>query len=332
MRNSKILGMGFYVPDKIVTNDDLAKLMETSDQWIRERTGIEQRRYAAEGQGSADMGKEAAVKALADAGLQTKDLDLLVFATLSPDYTFPGSACVMQSLMDFPEIAAIDIRAQCSGFIYSVAVADQFIKTGMYNRVMVVGAETHSTGIEFATRGRDVTVLFGDGAGAVILGPCDDPRQGFLSHHLHANGKHFDKLWLECPASKFMPRITHEMIDQGRVWPKMDGKFIFRHAIEGMSAVIQEALQANHLTVADIDLLVPHQANLRINQMVSKKLGLPEDKVFNNIMKYGNTTAATIPIVLCEARAAGKIKPGNLVCLAAFGSGLTWAASLIRWA
>lgn len=332
MRNSKILGMGFYVPEKIVTNDDLAKLMDTNDAWIQERTGIKERRYVDDVQGTADLAKEAVVRALADARLETKDLDLLVFASLSPDYCFPGSGCVLQSLLEFPDIPAIDVRAQCTGFIYSLAIADQFIKTGMYNRVLVIGSEVHSTGLNFSTPGRDVTVLFGDGAGAVILGPEDDPAKGILIHRLHADGKHFNKLWAEAPGSKFRPRVSHEMIESNRIYPQMDGKFIFRHAVEGMSAVVMEALTAQGLTLADVDLLVPHQANLRINQMVAKKLGLPDDKVFNNIMVYGNTTAATIPIVLCEARAAGKIAPGKLVCLAAFGAGLTWGASLIRWA
>ena len=238
----------------------------------------------------------------------------------------------MQSLLPFPNhCAAIDVRAQCSGFIYSLALADQFIKTGMYNRVLVIGSEVHSSGLEFATRGRDVTVLFGDGAGAVILGPADDPQQGILSSHLHADGEHFNKLWCEAPASKLNPRLTPEMLEDGRIFPKMDGKFIFRHAVEGLSAVILEALNANHYTVADLDLVVPHQANMRINQMVGKKLGLPDHKMIHNIQKYGNTTAATIPIGLCEAREQGLLQPGSLVCLAAFGAGLTWAASLIRW-
>lgn len=332
MRNSKIIGMGFYIPPKVVTNHDLAKLMDTSDEWIQERTGIVERHYADEGNGPANLAKIAVERALADAKLETKDLDLMIFATLSPDYTFPGSGCVLQSLMEFPHIAAIDIRAQCSGFVYSLAIADQFIKTGMYNRVLIIGAEVHSTGIEYATRGRDVTVLFGDGAGAVILGPSEDPQVGILSNHLHADGRHYKKLWIECPGCVYTPRLTEEMVTSGRWYPKMDGKFIFRHAVEGMSRVIMEALQANNYTIADLDLLVPHQANLRINQMAAKFLSLPEDKMFNNIMKYGNTTAATIPICLCEAREQGKLRPGQLVCLASFGSGLTWASSLIRWA
>jgi 3-oxoacyl-[acyl-carrier-protein] synthase-3 len=332
MRNSKIIGMGFYVPEKVVTNHDLAKLMDTSDEWIRERTGIVERRYAAENQGTADLAKEATVRALDDAKLETKDIDLIVFATLSPDHLFPGSGCVLQSLLPFPNhCAAMDIRAQCSGFIYALTVADQFIKTGMYDRVLVVGSEVHSTGLEFATRGRDVTVIFGDGAGAVVLGPTDDPKQGILSSHLYANGEHYNKLWVPSPGSKSARWMTHEMIDNGQIYPHMDGKFIFRHAIEGMSAVILEALNANHYTVADLDLVVPHQANMRINQMVGKKLGLPDHKMIHNIQKYGNTTAATIPIGLCEAREQGLLKPGSLVCLAAFGAGLTWAASLIRW-
>jgi len=331
MRNSRIMGMGFYVPEKVVTNHDLAKLMDTSDEWIRERTGIVERHYAAEEQGTADLAKEATLRALADARLEPKDIDLIVLATLSPDHVFPGSGCILQSLIPFNHVAAIDVRGQCSGFIYALAVADQFIKTGMYNRVLVIGAENHSCGLDFSNAGRGVTIIFGDGAGAVVLGPTDDPKQGILSSHLYADGEHYNKLWVPSPGSKSARWMTHEMIDQGLIYPQMDGKYIFRHAIEGLSAVILEALNANHYTVADLDLLVPHQANMRINQMVGKKLGLADGKVIHNIQKYGNTTAATIPIGLCEAREQGLIQPGSLVCLAAFGAGLTWAASLIRW-
>ncbi len=330
MRNSRIIGAGFYVPPKVVTNDDLSKLMETSDEWIRERSGIQERHYVEDGVGASDLGTEAARKALARAGLQATDLDLIVLASLSPDYCFPGSGVLVQHKLGCRDIAAIDVRNQCSGFIYSLSIADQFIKTGMYERVLVIGSEVHSTGIELATRGRDVAVLFGDGAGAVILAPCE-PGQGILSTHLHSQGEHYDKLMVYAPASCRQPRLTHEMLDQGLQYPKMDGKFIFRMAIDKFCGVIDEALKKNNLTLNDLDLFIPHQANLRISNMVGKKLGLPEDKVFNNIQKYGNTTAGSIPIAISEAWEQGKIKDGSLVCLASFGSGLTWASALIKW-
>jgi 3-oxoacyl-[acyl-carrier-protein] synthase-3 len=330
MRNSRIIGAGFYVPPKVVTNDDLSKLMDTSDEWIRERSGISERHYVEDGVGASDLGAEAGKKALAMAGLKPEDLDLIVLATLSPDYCFPGSGVLVQHKLGCRDIAAIDVRNQCSGFIYSLAIADQFIKTGMYERVLVIGSEVHSTGLEFNNRGRDVTVLFGDGAGAVILAP-GEAGKGILSTHLHSNGEHHNKLWSFAPASCRLPRITHQMIDDGLIYAKMDGKFIFRMAIDKFCGVIDEALKKNNLTLNDLDLFIPHQANLRISNMVQKKLDLPDEKVFNNIQKYGNTTAGSIPIAIAEAWEQGKIKDGALVCLASFGSGLTWASALIRW-
>lgn len=330
MRNSRIIGAGMYVPPKVVTNDDLAKLMDTSDEWIVERTGIKTRHYVEDGVGASDLGVEASKKALEQAGLKPEDIDLILFATLSPDYCFPGSGVLVQHKLGCRPVAAIDVRAQCSGFIYSLSIADQFIKTGRYEKILVIGSEVHSTGLDFSNRGRDVTVLFGDGAGAVILAPCEQ-GSGILSTHLHSAGEHYDKLMAYAPASCRLPRITHQMIDEGLVHAKMDGKFIFRLAIEKFSEVVEEALKANGYTINDLDLLIPHQANLRISNMVGKKLGLPEEKVFNNIQKYGNTTAGSIPIAITEALEQGKIKDGSLVCLASFGSGLTWASALIRW-
>jgi len=330
MRNSRIVGAGFFVPARVVSNDDLSKMMDTSDEWIVERTGIKERRYVEDGVGVSDLATEASKKALAAAGLKPQDLDLIVLATLSPDYYFPGSGVLVQHKLGCRDIAAIDVRAQCSGFIYSLSIADQFIKTGKYERVLVIGAEVQSCGLDFTTTGRDMTVLFGDGAGAVVLAACDEGR-GVLSTHLHSHGENFDKLWTYAPAACRVPRITREMLEQGLQYPKMDGKFIFRLAIEKFCEVINEALSANGCKLEDLDLLIPHQANLRIALMVGRKLGLPEEKLFNNIQKYGNTTAGSIPIALTEALEQKKIKDGSLVCLASFGSGLTWASALIRW-
>ena len=330
MRNSRILSAGFYVPPRVVTNDDLSKLMETSDEWIVERTGIKERHFVEDGVGASDLGVEAAKKALAKAGLKPEDIDLIVFATLSPDYCFPGSGVLVQHKLGCRDIAAIDVRAQCSGFIYSLSIADQFVKTGKYERVLVIGAEVHSGGIDLSTKGRDVAVLFGDGAGAVVVGACEEGR-GILSTHLHSHGENYDKLMLPAPMSCRVPRLTHEMLDQGLHYPKMDGKFIFRMAVEKFAEVINEALTANNCKLEDLDLFIPHQANLRIALMVGRKLGLPEEKMFNNIQKYGNTTAGSIPIAMAEALDQGKIQDGGLVCIASFGSGLTWASALIRW-
>ncbi len=331
MRRSRIIGQGYYVPDKVVTNFDLAAVMDTSDEWIVERTGIKERRWVEDGVGPTDLAAEAAKKALEGAGLEPRDIDLIVLSTLNPDYFFPGTAFTLQARLDFGEIAALDLRGQCSGFIYCLSIADQFIRTGMYDRILVVGSEVHSLGLDHTDRGRDVTVLFGDGAGVLILGPSDDPERGVLSTHLHAQGEHYDKLWVPAPMGNRSPRISHEMIDNGLHYPKMDGKFIFRNAVQRFSEVVNEALQANGCSVADIDLFIPHQANFRITKMAAQKLGLPEEKAFSNIHKFGNTTAASIPIAICEALEQGKIKDGSLVCLASFGSGLSWGSALIRW-
>lgn len=333
MYRSRVAGMGFYVPKNVVTNDDLAKMFDTSDEWIVQRTGIKERRYADDGEGVSDMALIATRRCLEDAGATADEIDFIVLASLSPDYCFPGSSAFLQDYLGIKPTPAVDIRAQCTGFLYSLAIADQFIKTGMYRTVLVVGGEVHSTGIEFSNRGRAVTVLFGDGAGAVLLKRAEEGQNDhiILSSHLYCEGKYAKKLWTEYPASKLRPRLTKEGLDEGRHYPQMDGKFVFRHAIERMPEVILEALSANGYTINDLDLLIPHQANLRINEFVQKKLGLPDEKIFNNIQKYGNTTAATIPICMVEAREAGILKEGSLVCLAAFGSGFTWGATLLQW-
>lgn len=331
MTRTRILGTGFYVPEKVVTNHDLAKMFHTSHEWIVQRTGIEERRYVGEGVGASDLALEASRRAIENAGLTPNDIDFIIFATLSPDYTFPGSGVFLQDKLGVPEIGALDVRTQCSGFIYSLSIADQYIRTGMYRRILVVGAEVHSTGLEFADRGRDVTVIFGDGAGAVVVGPIDEGERGILSTHLHSQGKYAKKLWLESPGSIYHPRLQQRMLDEGSWYPKMDGKYVFKHAVTRLQEVIQEGLEANGLKASDIALLVPHQANLRINQMVAMAMEIPEEKVQNNIQKYGNTTAASIPIALHEAIEEGKVSEGDIVVLAAFGSGFTWASAVIRW-
>lgn len=333
MRNSRILGVGHHVPARVVTNADLTAYMDTTDEWIQQRTGIRERHYSEGTTGAADMGALAAQEALERAHIPAEAIECIVFATLSPDVDMPASACLLQDRMGLSGMPAFDVRNQCSGFLYGLAVADKFIRTGTYNHVLVVGSEVHSTGLDLTTRGREVSVIFGDGAGAVVLGPESDARKGLLSTHLHADGRFAQKLWLEAPASRERPRLTEELVSgpEARMFPKMEGRYVFRHAVTRFPEVIREALDANGLAPADISLLIPHQANLRISQMVAMGLELPEEKVFNNIQRYGNTTAGSIPIALYEALAAGRIHPGDLVCLAAFGAGFTWASALIRW-
>jgi len=319
-----------YVPDKIVTNDDLAQILDTSDEWIRQRTGIEQRRFAPDDMGCAEMAYRASLHALENANISSSSIGCILFATLSPDHHFPGSGCLVGRKLGLAGVPAIDIRAQCSGFIYSLSIADQFIKTGQFDRILLIGAEKHSMALEFADRGRDVTVLFGDGAGAFILGPSDSDR-GVMSTHLHADGEYAEALWLECPGSAHPRWIAHEMLDEGRTFPKMKGKLVFKHALERIPEVIQEALAKNGLTIQDIDLFIFHQANLRIIENVSQQLGIARERIYNNIQKYGNTTAASIPIALYEAIGQGLLRPGQCVLLSSFGSGFTWASALIRW-
>ncbi len=334
MYNSKISGMGFYVPDNVVSNDDLTKLMDTSDEWIQERTGIKERRWIVEGSGdtSATMGAKAARIAIERAGLTPGDIDFIVFATLSPDYYFPGCGVQIQELLDMKTIGALDVRNQCSGFVYSLSVADQFIKTGMYKNILVIGSEYHSNGLDKTTRGRGVTVIFGDGAGACVLSRSEDPSKGILSSHLHSEGKFADKLMVESPSIKhWVPEILASQGEDISYFPYMDGTFVFKNAVVRFSEVIMEALAQNQLTPQDIDLFIPHQANLRISQFIQQKFRLSDEQVYNNIMSYGNTTAASIIIALTEAWENGRVKDGDLVMLAAFGSGFTWGSVLIRW-
>jgi len=306
--------------------------MDTSDEWIQERTGIRERRFITLGEGSSSqLGAEASRSALDAAGLAAGDLDLIVCATLSPDYFFPGNGVLLQEQLGCRHVGALDVRNQCTGFVYGLAVADQFIRTGSCEHVLVVGTEVQSTGIELNDRGRDMAVLFGDGAGAAVLGPSPDPERGILDTRLHSQGKHAKELWLEAPSSRVANRLEPEMLDDGRWFPKMRGRAVFKHAVTRFGEVIAEGLDACGLEVGDVDLLVPHQANQRITEAVGKQVGLAADKVYSNIERYGNTTAASIPIALSEACEEGRIKGGDLVVLAAFGSGFTWASAVIRW-
>jgi 3-oxoacyl-[acyl-carrier-protein] synthase-3 len=333
MRNARITGIGRYVPPKVVTNTDLTASMDTSDEWIQQRTGIQERRYSENRVGAADMGAIAAREALERAGVRAADVDCVIFATLSPDVDMPASACLLQSYLGIGGMPAFDVRTQCSGFLYSLATANAFIKSGRCERVLVVGGEVHSTGIDITTRGRDVAVIFGDGAAAIVVEPTDDPQKGILTTHLHAEGKYAEKLWLECAASRERPRLTEEMVngERPRVYPGMEGRYVFKHAVQRFTEVIHEALAACGYGPTDIDVLIPHQANLRISQLVALGFELPEEKVVNNIQRYGNTTAASIGLALHEAVADGRVRDGSLVCLAAFGAGFTWASALIRW-
>jgi 3-oxoacyl-[acyl-carrier-protein] synthase III len=332
MYNSKILGVGHYVPERVITNQDLTQWMETSDEWIQERTGIKERRFFdPEKDTVANMAARASRVALERAGLTAENIDCIVFATITPDYYFPGSGVLMQRELGIPGIPAIDIRNACSGFIYGLSIADQFIKTGMYQNVLVIGAEIQSSALDLSSRGRNMAVIFGDGAGAAVVSRAKEGEKGILSTHLHADGTYAEELYLKDPGSSRKERITHEMVDGTSFFPYMNGNAVFKHAVTRFSEVIQEALDHNNLTKEDIDLLIPHQANLRISNFLQQQLGLDEEKVFNNIMHYGNTTAASIPIAMSEAFEQGKLKSGDLLCLAAFGSGFTWASALLKF-
>jgi len=331
MSNPYISGTGFYLPPRIVTNDELSSYMDTTDEWIQERTGIKERRYVEKGVGPSDLAIPATEQALKAAGLTVSDIDFIIFATSTPDFYAPGSGCVLQEKMGFNEIGALDIRVQCSGFIYGLSIAEQYIRTGNFKNILLIGAEVQSTAMNLTDEGRDTAIIFGDGAGAAIISATEE-NKGILSTHMHSEGKYLKELWLEAPASNAgHPRITREVLDEGKQYLKMNGKEVFRHAITRFPEVINEALEANNLTSENINLLIPHQANLRITQMVQKRLGLSNDQVFSNIHKYGNTTAATIPIALAEAFNEGRIKEGDILVLAAFGAGFTWASAIMKW-
>ncbi|MDG1275644.1 MAG: ketoacyl-ACP synthase III [Algoriphagus sp.] len=332
MKKSRILGVGHYVPERVVTNDDLAKMMDTNNEWIVERTGIRERHWFTPGVDTVtSMSKNASEMALKRAGVLASEIDFIVFATITPDYFIPGNGVLLQRELGMGTIGALDIRNACSGFIYALSIADQFIKTGMYKRILVVGAEIQSSALDKSDEGRSSSVIFADGAGAIVLGAVESDQPGILSTHLHAQGEYAEELYCSDPGSSREVRISQELIDSGNFNLKMNGNAVFKHAVVRFMEVIKEALNANHLDKSAIDLLVPHQANLRISQYIQQKMGLPDEKVFNNIMHMGNTTAATIPIALSEAWEQGRIKEGDLICLAAFGSGFTWASALLNW-
>lgn len=355
MIRSKIAGIGYYVPERVVTNHELTKIMDTTDEWIQERTGIKERRYGIKHkETTTTMAARAAEVAIQRAGIQGSDIDFIIFATLSPDYYFPGCGVLLQRELGIThtEAGAIDIRNQCTGFVYGLTVADQFIRSGTYKNILVVGAEMHSMGLDFSTQGRNVTVLFGDGAGAVVLQPTEEENRGILSACLHSDGTYAEKLAFINPGSHggYHSKkqgeevdfgysnalygdifLNQHMLDNGQIFPQMDGQFVFKMAVQKFPEAIHEVLDKANLKPADIDMLIPHQANLRISTFIQRQLKLSDDKVWNNIQKFGNTTAASIPIALCEAWEAGAVKDGDLVCLSAFGSGFTWGATLLRW-
>jgi 3-oxoacyl-[acyl-carrier-protein] synthase-3 len=304
--------------------------MDTSDEWILERTGIEQRRYIADNENNVDMAESASRKALENAGSKPEDIDFIIFATLSPDYYFPGTGCLLQERLGLPGIGALDIRTQCCGFVYGISVADQYVKTGMYQNILVVGSEVQSRGLDMTTKGRDMAVLFGDGAGAAVVTRTDSDTRGILTTHLHADGRYAKELWCEDPGSVKNPRLSHEIIESNSIWPYMNGRYVFKYAVAKFPEVIHEAFLQAGIDKDEVDLVIPHQANQRITDAVRMRLELPEEKVYSNIQRYGNTTAASIPIAMSEALGQGIIKEGSLVCLAAFGSGFTWASALLR--
>lgn len=349
---SFIKGLGFYVPENIVKNEDLVRYMDTSDEWIQERTGIQERRYATRHKESTvSLAAEASKIAIKRAGIRPEDVDFIVFATLSPDYFFPGCGVLLQRELGITstECGALDVRNQCSGFIYALSVAHQFASAGMYKNILVVGAEVHSMGLDYTTRGRNVTVIFGDGAGAAIVQPTDQNNQGILATCMHSDGTHAEELAFINPGCHggrygdvdkygYLDEkdyggtfLTQKMMDDALTYPSMNGQLVFKHAVQKMPEAIMEVLEKTGYQPSDLKVLIPHQANLRIASFIQHRLKLRDDQVYNNIQKYGNTTAASIPIALTEAHEKGLFSSGDLVCLTAFGSGFTWGAVLMRW-
>lgn len=331
MPRSRFLGTGFAVPDRVVTNDELSRLMDTTDEWIRTRTGIEERRWVTEGETGVDLAYRATERALDMAGVKPGNLDAIVYATSSPDHFAPGNGVYLQRRLGIGAIPALDVRAQCSGFIYALSVADAWIRTGQFRQVLVVGSEIQSTGLELSTAGRHVAVIFADGAGAVLLGPAAENDGGILGFDLHSEGAHAEKLWVDAPGSMYHPRVSREQIDAGRQFLEMDGKEVFRHAVVRMPESVRAVLASTGQSLEDMKLLLAHQANLRISEAMQKSLGLRSDQVYNNIMRYGNTTAATIPIALDECVRGGRLERGDLLVMTAFGSGFMWGSAALRW-
>lgn len=331
MPHTEFIATGFHVPPRVVTNDELSRLMDTSDEWITQRTGIKERHWVEPGTTCSSLAAEATRMALAQAGLKASDLDCIIFATATPDHFFPGNGVFLQRLLDITDIPALDVRDQCTGFLYGLSVADAWVRCGQYRRVLLVGAEIQSPGLDSTTEGRDTAVIFGDGAGVAILGPTDDPKRGILSTHLFSDGRLAEKLWMDGPGLSHVPWISAEMIADGKARIKMEGREVFKHATTKMPESVMLALKTNGCTTQDVKLLIPHQANLRISEMVQRQLKLRDDQVFNNIQRYGNTTAASIPIALHEAVRDGRLARGDLLILTAFGSGFTWGSAAVRW-
>ena len=330
MPHSRILGTGFAVPDRVVTNQELSELMDTTDEWIRTRTGIQERRWVRQGETGVDLGLAATQRALEMTDLTPGSLDAIIYATSSPDHFAPGNGVYLQRKLGITTIPALDIRAQCSGFVYALSVADAWIRTGDYRHILVVGGEIQSTGLEVSTAGRHVAVIFADGAGAAVLGPAD-ADSGILAFDLHAEGAHAEKLWVDAPGSMYHPRVSATQIEAGRHYLEMDGREVFRHAVVRMPESVRAVLAKAGENIADLKLLLAHQANLRISEVMQKELGLGDDQVYNNIMWYGNTTAATIPIALDECVRGGRLQRGDLLVLTAFGSGFMWGSAALRW-
>lgn len=331
MLRTEFISTGLYVPERVVANDEFTQWMDTSDEWIRTRTGIRERRWASDAQVTSDLALEAAKLALERAGMKAADLDCIIFATLSPDYMFPGAGVYLQRKLGISGIPCLDVRNQCSGFLYGLSVADAWVRTGQYRRVLLVGAELQSSGLDLTTRGRDLAVLFGDGAGAALLGPTEDANRGVLATHIFADGGNAELLWCDLGGTAHRPRLSAEQIEAGMHWPRMVGREVFKHASTRMPESVMAALRSAGLTTQDVKLLIAHQANQRISEMVQKQLGLRDDQVYNNIERYGNTTAASIPIALDECVRAGRLQRGDLLVLTAFGSGFTWGSAAIRW-
>lgn len=331
MPRAVILGTGRAVPSRVVTNDDLAALMDTSDEWIRTRTGIRQRHWISPGETGVELARQASLAALGAAGLAPAELDAVIYANVTPDHFLPGNGVLLQHALGMGTRPAFDLKQQCAGFVYALAMADAFVRTGMYRRLLVVGQEIQSTRMDVSTRGRHTAVLFADGAGAVVVGASDDPERGLLAADLHAEGGNFDKLWVDEPGAIRDPTISEARYREGHYFLQMDGREVFRHAVVRMPESVRACLDRLGLGSADIALLLPHQANLRIAEAVQKGLGLRDDQVYNNIERYGNTTSATIPIALDECVRAGRLRPGDLVVMTAFGSGFVWGTVVIRW-
>ena len=327
---SYIKGMGYHVPENIIDNTYFTNFMDTSDEWIRERTGIEKRRFANSGEGPSDLAVPAVEQALKNSKLTTHDIDFIIFATSTPDYYIPGSGCLIQEKMNFNNIGALDIRCQCSGFIYALSIADQYIKTKTYNNILVIASEVQSTAMDLSNEGRNTAIIFADGAAAAVISATTDDK-GILSTHLHTEGKYAKELWVEAPSSKIKPRLDKSILDSKKQFLYMNGREVFRHAVKRFPEVIYEALNYNNLSTDDISILIPHQANLRISQAIQKKLNLADDQIVSNIQNYGNTTAASVPIALCETIMKNKLKKGDILVLAAFGSGFSWGSAILKW-